>query len=302
MPMFHRLVYKRSMFRNGENQVAERPSSPLWQRMALLGMGYFLCAWLGRFLSGGGGTMVNFWLPGGLLVSALLLNETRDWPWLMLAIVPANVLFDLLHDPSPNFVVIALFCLANVIQGGSGAWLVRRLVAQKPSLASLREFFGLMFFAGILSSAITATIAATMLAHFHLTSSFVNSWKVMWGGNAMAVLVLAPLILTFADSRRKALPEIHTLRKMFEALLVFGGLAGFMWYVLVPGGGINSPKVPALVFILWAGLRFGLRTAAAAVFLLAMELAYLTTHYLRGLTPADITSGNYAFTLQVFVA
>ena len=117
--MFHRLVYKRTMFRRGENQVAEKASSPLWQRMALLGIAYFFCAWLGRFLSGGGGTMVNFWLPGGLLVSALLLNETRDWPWLMLAIVPANVLFDLLHDPSPSFVVIALFCLAT---GWCGGW------------------------------------------------------------------------------------------------------------------------------------------------------------------------------------
>ncbi len=285
-----------------DNQLSEKSSLVLWQKMALLGTGYFVCAWLGGFLSGNSGTAVSYWLPGGLFVATLLLNDTRDWPWLMLAIVPANALFDLLHDPNPKFMVILLFCLTNIIQAGSGAWLVRRFVAEKPVMASLKEFFGLMFFSGVLGSAIGATIAATMLTRFHLAGAFEDSWKVIWGGDVMAVLVLAPLLMVFLGTPEKTPPGFFSIPKIIEAALILGGLTAFMWLVLGPGGNFNSPKTPALVFILWAGLRFGLRGGTLAVFLLAVWSAFLTTHYLHGLTASGGAAGQQIFMLQVFVA
>ena len=253
-------------------------------------------------MSPGGGTAVSYWLPGGLSVAVLLMNATRDWPWLLLAIVPANSLFDLLHDPNPNFVVIFLFCAANILQAGLGAWLVRRFVAEQPALASLPEFFGLMFFAGILGSAVGTTIGATMLKAFHLAGSVVDSWKTLWGGNVMAVLVLAPLILSFGAGAARPAARPFRLLRAGEGGLVYGGLVVFTWYLLVSGGGINSSKIPVLIFILWAGVRFGLRGAAAAIFLLAVLAAFLTTHLLTKIPASEIRSGGYVFTLQVFVA
>src|SRR5581483_5132833 len=75
-----------------------------------------------------------------------------------------------------------------------------------------------------------------------------------------------------------------------------------LWQVLVNGNGVNSPKIPALIFVLWAGVRFGLRGATAIIFLLATESTFLTTHYHRGLSPADLLNSDYAFTLQIFIA
>lgn len=285
-----------------ETQTVEKPSTPLWLKMVLLGIGYFFCAWLGRFLSGSNGTVVSYWLPGGLFVAVLLLNETRDWPWLMLSIVPANALFDLLHDVSPNFMVISFFCAANIIQAGAGAWLVRRFVAEKPVIQSLKEFFGLIFFAGVLGSAIGATMAAVMLTKLQVTDSFASEWKIIWSGDVMAVLVMSPLILVFFGNHPKFRPQFFTVQRMVEVALIFGGMILFCWYVLVWGGGIYSPKAPALVFILWAGLRYGLRGGTLAVFLLAVWLAFLTTRYLRGIPAPVISSGEYVFSLQVFVA
>lgn len=271
--------------------------------MALLGTGYFICAWAGRFLSGDGGTLVSYWLPGGLFVAVLLLNDTRDWPWLMLSIVPANVLFDWLHDPRPNAAVILLFCAANIIQAGCGAWLVRRFVADKPVMASLKEFFGLLFFSGVLGSAIGATIATTMVAGFHQGSRpFPVAWMVVWGGDIMSVLVLAPLILVCFGARSKLPPGFFTVPKTLEAMLVYGGLGILSWHFFVQGGGVNSPKAPLLGLVLWAGLRFGLRGGTLAVFFLAVWSAFLTTHYLQALSASEISSGRYVFTLQIFVA
>ena len=259
-----------------------------------------MCAEAGSYLSARGGTYVSFWLPAGLFVAVLLLNPGRAWPVLSLAVLPANLAFDFFHDAKPNLVVILLFYFANVAQSVLGAWLVRRFVAEKPSLASLKEFVGLIFLSGVCTTMLGAAIGAGTLVAFGMSQSFAQSWKVWWGSCAMAVLVLTPLILKWFASP----PELKKLsfKRSGEAVLLFGGLVGLCWYLLVPGGGINSPKVSLLVFVLWAGLRFGLRGAAAAVFLLAVVMAYLTTNYLKGLSAAEIVSGEYVFTLQVFVA
>jgi hypothetical protein len=82
----------------------------------------------------------------------------------------------------------------------------------------------------------------------------------------MAVLIFTPLILKWFAVPEAARSEKISFKRSVEAVLLFGGLAGFLWYLLVLGGGINAPKIPVLIFILWAGLRFGLRGASLAIF------------------------------------
>src|SRR5471030_1033600 len=115
-------------------------SFSLWQKAALFAAAYFVCAEVGNHLSPRGGAFITFWLPGGLYMAVLLLNRTRDWPWFVLAGFAANVIFD--HFYGTKFVVILAFFCANTIQALTGAWLVRRFVAERPALATLKEFFG----------------------------------------------------------------------------------------------------------------------------------------------------------------
>ena len=288
------------MTHSASSQVNGRTSFPLWCRALFFSLAYFACAAAGSYLSARGGTYVSFWLPAGLFVAVLLLNPTREWLVLSLAVLPANLAFDFFHDAHPNLVVILLFYSANVVQSLLGAWLVRRFVVEKPSLASLKEFVGLIFLSGVFSTMVGAAIGAGTLVAFGLSQSFGQSWKVWWGSCAMAVLVLTPLILKWFASPQEL--KKLSFQRSVEAALLFCGLVGLCWYFLVPGGGINSPKVPLLIFVLWSGLRFGLHGASSSVFLLAVVMAYLTTYYLKGLSADEIVSGEYVFTLQVFVA
>ena len=284
-----------------ENHIAERPALPLWQRMTLLGFGYFLCAWLGRFLSGNGGTMVSFWLPAGLYVAVLLLNRTRDWPWLALAVLPANFAFDLLHGTKP--VVILCFYCANTIQAVTGAWLVRRFVAECPTLATLKEFTGLAVLAGFFSTMPGALIGAATLKGFGLSESFASSWRIWWGGNVMAILLLTPFILTWFPAVKKAGHKPVSAGRKAEAVLLFLGLGVFVWYLLVCSKGILSPNKSLMVpLLLWAGLRFGARGATAASLLLALTLAFFTAQFSLGLTAAQVASGEYLFPMQTVLA
>ena len=137
-----------------------------WKKAVLFGAAYFLCAEAGSYLSACGGTYVSFWLPAGLTTAVLLLNRTRDWPWFLLAVFPAKFAFFFVHDPKPNLALVFLFYCSSVIQAATGAWLVRRFVAERPMLATLKEFFGLVFFAAIFSTMLGAVIGAGTLVHF----------------------------------------------------------------------------------------------------------------------------------------
>ena len=266
--------------------------------MAWLCLGFFFCAWLGWALSPPGGTAIGYWLPGGFFVATLLLNPTREWPWFMLAILPANIGFDLLHDPDPHWFVIGWFCLTNISQATVGAWLVRRFVAERLTLTSLKELFGLLFLAGVVGSGVGATLGTAMLVSFKLTSSWSQMWPILWGGNVMAVLVLSPLMLVWsAHWQPSGLAKLGWGRRG-EALLLFAGLAATLWYLLAHGGIGHLPLATVVPFILWAGLRFGLAGVVAANFWMAMLAAHLATHHhLIGLTET-----NQVLLIQVLVA
>ncbi len=79
---------------------ADPPGGIPWQRLLLFALSFYICAELGRIVSSLSANYVNFWLPAGIYVSALLLNKTRHWPWFVLAALPANVAFDRVHGTS----------------------------------------------------------------------------------------------------------------------------------------------------------------------------------------------------------
>jgi len=160
MHRFLELLYKSLVFSSAASEPVKRSALPLWQRAAFFSLGYFVCAWAGSFLSARTGNYVSFWLPAGLFVAVLLLNPTRDWLVLALAALPANLAFDYFHDTKPVLEVILLFYLANIVQSVTGAWLVRRFVAEKPALATVREFFGLVSLAGVVSTVLGAAVGA----------------------------------------------------------------------------------------------------------------------------------------------
>ena len=163
--------------------------------MAWFALAYFLCAEAGLHLSKHHESYVTFWVPAGLYVSVLLLNPTRDWLWLSLGAFAGNFAFDFLFGT--KFLVICGFFLANMAQAWVGAWLVRRFIAEKPSLATLRETVGLMLLCGGLSTVLGAAIGAGNMVILGLSPSFVATWKILWGSTSLAILLFTPFILAW---------------------------------------------------------------------------------------------------------
>ena len=278
-----------------------RSTTSVWRKAVLFGAAYFFCAEAGTFLSAQGGTFLTFWLPAGLFLPVLLLNRTRDWPWLLLAVFPANFFFDYFYGTKfPMF--LAFYCV-NVLQAVTGAWLVRRFVAERPTLTSLKEYFGLVGFAAIFSTMLGAVITAAALVHFGLSRSFEQSWKTLWGSNAMAILVLTPFILTWFSSPGVAWNHFDSRKKIGEACLLLASLCAYVWGIMFYDKGIMSQHRFYLIpFLLWAGLRFGTQGATAASLFISLLLAFFTVQFSCGLTPEQAASGDYVLMLQGLLA
>ncbi len=274
---------------------------PLWQKAVWFFAAYFVCAELSNRLSLQSNPFETFWLPAGLYLAVLLLNERRNWPWLVLAAFPANLLFDLLHRTRP--VLILVFFGINSLQAVLGAWLVQRFVTRRSPLATLSEFIGLLGFSAVLSAMLVAAIGSAVLVAARLGRPFMESWKVWWGSNAMAILLLTPFILAWFSRAGRTRRDFRSPKKIVEAALLFPGLGVYVWYLLVWDQGVMSVnRIWAILFLLWAGLRFGVRGATAASLLLSLSLTFFPAHFFRGLTPGQIQSGEYVFVMQMALA
>ena len=288
------------MFGMAQRRQDGEVSIPFWQKVVWFGLVYFACAELSNFLSVKSTSFVTFWLPAGLYVGALLLNEYRAWPGLVLAAILANFTFDLLHGT--KFLLIFFFAGAGTVEAMTAAWLVRRFIAGSPTLNTLREFGGLLGIAAGLGALLSAIIATIGLTFFGQSQSFKETCLSWWADNAMSVFLVTPWMLAWFSKPDPQRRWRNRPVKLIEVTLLCAGLCALTWFVFYWGNGILSPrKIWLIPFLLWAGVRFGPRGATSASLGLALLSAFFTTHYQRGLTPADIASGEYVLVLQTFL-
>src|SRR5919204_3559659 len=93
-------------------------------RAILIGLAYFISARIGVTLLIQPQNIASFWPPSGLLVGALLISPTQNWPFTLAAVTAATMAVNLLVGKSPP--VSLAFALINSLEGLAGAWLLLR--------------------------------------------------------------------------------------------------------------------------------------------------------------------------------
>src|SRR6185503_5678312 len=107
----------------------------------------------------------------------------------------------------------------------------------------------------------------------------------------------------FSKSGARHQPFDPPKKRVLEAALLFAVLIALTGQLLVANSGPLGPyKFQLLLPLLWAGLRFGPRGASAANLLVALLMSFFITHFSIGLRPAQISSEEYLFILQTFLA
>jgi len=164
----------------------------------------------------------------------------------------------------------------------------------------VKEFFGFLALAG-LAMFCGAALQAAVLAALGMTESFGQACRGWWGTCSLAVLLFSPFLLAWSQRTEPASlprPPIK-FRRWLEGTVLFGGLIAATWATFVLVEGVTTPfKFRTLPFLLWAGLRFGLRGAVTANLIYAMIVSYSTGH---AQSVPFLAASEAVFTVQMYL-
>jgi PAS domain S-box-containing protein len=203
------------------------------------------------------GVITPVWAPSGIALAALLILGVRFWPAVALGAFVANATSD------ASLGVAAGITLGNTAAAVAGTVLVRRF-GFTPALDRVRSVLSLVVGGALLATTISATNGVTVLTIADAREdSYGAAWVLWWFGDAIGVLVVAPVILVLFASRHIR----PTLWQAVEGLAVLGSVAAVSAIVFLAG----AWRYPYLIFplLLWAALRFRQLGAASASFLVA---------------------------------
>ncbi|GAB2740888.1 putative bifunctional diguanylate cyclase/phosphodiesterase [Nocardioides pakistanensis] len=260
--------------------------------LAIVGLGYFtlsqLVIWLSDPISNGAG----LWPAAGVTLGALMLVPTRRWGWVLAGVALAELVGDLAWG-YPLMAALG-WALSNTAEPLLGAALLRRFGNPRGELTPVRPlllFLGFAVVAGPLVGG-TAGALASLLAGTH---AFTEVWADFFIGDALGVLVVAPLLL---GTRR---PQTH--RPWYEPVLLVGLSAVTTVAVFSGWSGTWIVTMPYLVLPLfaWAALRFGTRETAWMSLGVTAMAHYFTSH---GSGPFVLAGGPLepVTLLQIFLA
>jgi signal transduction histidine kinase len=229
---------------------------------------YVAAARLGLALDAVAGFATLVWPPTGISLAAILLFGYRLWPGIFIGATIANVL-----TGAPVGVALGIG-VGNTAEALLGAYALRRIPGFYPALDRLRDVIGLIVFAGIFSTIVSATIGVTSL---HLggivtAAQLRDTWRAWWVGDLMGALLVAPIILVWTCKPRARFPLrwIEGIA-LGAAVVLIGWLTFFSDASSIPTAA-DSFRLPYILFpvLIWAALRFGQRGATIAAFVVSV--------------------------------
>ncbi|MEV6138532.1 MASE1 domain-containing protein [Nocardia sp. NPDC051990] len=160
----------------------------LW--ISIAAVAYFAAAEVGLRMALVGNQVTPLWPPTGVAVACLFLFGLRVWPGITLGALAADAL---LGPTLPAVVMIAAGNTAAPVV----AYLLLKRVGFRSDFDSVRDAVELVFLGALAAMLISATLGTVTLVVAGAISAhgFWGTWSVWWTGDAMGVLLIAPLIL-----------------------------------------------------------------------------------------------------------
>ena len=225
----------------------------------LLAAAYFLAARLALEMAIPPGYATPIWPGSGIALAALLLGGNRPWPGIWLGSAAANLSVEM------SLVAAAVIATGSSVQALVGAALVRRHVGLPYRFRRPEQVVKFVALAALVSTiAPTCALLPLGLLHPMAGSELFWNWWTWWQGDASGMILVAPLILSWAGAGTVR----WTREKILEAVLFAALLLAATR--LVFSGGTEGTSVYAtsfliLPFIVWVAFRFSQREVATAI-------------------------------------
>ena len=233
------------------------------------------------------------WPAAGVAVAAVLIWGIQIAPAIAFAAFLVNFV-----TPVPTFASIAIG-LGNASSAVIAGYFLKHVADFETSLPRLKDVLRLVVVAAVLATAVAASVGVTALTLVDAKAwtGYGSAWRIWWLGDAMGVLVVAPLLLTGRDLLR-----VRRGWRVLEACLLSIAILVTSAAIFSPWTTVRDDVLAFVVFpfIIWAALRFRVAGAAVAVLLSASFAVWGTAH---GFGPfVNHTPLHNAMLLQVFVA
>jgi signal transduction histidine kinase len=226
---------------------------------------YVAAGRLGLTLDAVSGFATLVWAPTGISLAALVLFGIGLWPAVALGALVVNV-----WAGAPALVAGGI-AAGNTLEAVFAAYALQRIPGFTPTLERLRDVLGIIAWAALLSTAVSASFGAVSLwlAGLVPPDRFTATWLAWWVGDAVADLVVAPLLLTWFA------PRVMLVNRERAVEFIFLALALVVTSSILFASDWLGPTVTTLQpyllspFLIWAALRFYVRGAASAIFLVS---------------------------------
>jgi diguanylate cyclase (GGDEF)-like protein len=211
----------------------------------------------------------TLWPASGVTVSVLLLRPRREWPFYLAAIGVADFTMDIVSAGFPAQTAVGL-ALANVGEPWLSATLLRRRLPGRLDLSRLRDLGLFYFAAGVCGPMLSATVGSVWnwLMGGASVWPFGGRWFV---GDALGVIVVAPVILAFA---RTSFQPAWTYARKLALAGTFAVIAVALPWDFSATVGLPFLVIPALSV---TGILLGTRAAAVAVLVAGGVVETLST-------------------------
>ncbi len=245
-------------------------------RVVILIALYFLGGLLGKETTFLSGTVALVWPPAGIALAAILLFGYKFWPGVALG----AVLFSFINGTPLGFFTFGT-AVGNTMGAVISVFLLKKFVAFENSMERARDVIGYIGLACFLGTTVNAVFCVVGLIYSGAVAwdKLFSETMVWWVPNALAGLVVAPFIITWATPSSESRPNTKVIVEaaLCGAGLVAGTLISFnSWFVY----GIQSYPLAYLPFpfLFWGALRFGQRGATTGTLLVSALAIYSLLH------------------------
>jgi PAS domain S-box-containing protein len=204
------------------------------------------------------------WPAAGIAQVFLLMFGRQLWP----GITIGGFLFSM-SLPSANIAAAFISASGRTLQAWTGTYLLQR-INFSPEIDRLKDVLGIVGIAAFGSTLINSTIGSIIQCLTGLSSwnNFGTIWGTWWVGDAMGILLVAPLMLTWREwPSTKNKPRQIAERAIWLLLLLAVG-----WLVFCSRTRAAYARYPLeylpFPLVVWAAFRFGQRYTAASNFIL----------------------------------
>lgn len=260
---------------------------------------YFLAARFGLSLAFTTQQVTAVWPPTGIAVAALLLWGNRAVPAIFAGAFFANAV------ASEPVLTAAGIALGNTLGPLAGVASMRRIAPLGGAPSTTRHAFFFVVCCALLGMSVSASngVCQLLLAGIIPWSAAKATWWTWWVGDAMGVLLVTPVLLSWLGPRRLELTRLRLAELgALLGLLLLVSANVFSAGVLIDTHSDYHLQYAVFPFIIWAALRFSQRETATAVLLVSGVAIWATLHGRGPFGAGAFDQDKRLILLQAFMA